>query len=111
MRTVFTILLLLGTFASYSQKKSAQVNGKVVDENENPLSKVSVVILGKTTGLTTNDSGYFSLKVPSGKSFALIFSYTGRKTEQRNFLLNEGEEETITIRLEKGERTLQEVVI
>ena len=82
------ICLLLAVF-SFSQKKFAYVSGKVLDENENPLPNVSVVILGKTSGISTNDSGYFRLKVAADKAFALVFSYTSRKTEQRNFLLSD----------------------
>lgn len=108
---LLTIVPLFIAFFSFAQKKTAFVSGKVVDENENPLAKVSVVILGQSQGITTNDSGYFKLKVEAGKAFALIFSYTGRKTEKVNFLLNEGEEETVTVRLEKGEKTLQEVIV
>src|SRR5690606_15783470 len=90
----------------------AYVSGKVVDENENPLANVSVVILGQQTGSTTNDSGYFRIKVPADKAFALIFSYTGFSEEQRNFLLNEEEEETISIRMERGSSTvLKEVIV
>jgi len=107
---LITILILSATL-SFSQKKSAYVSGKVVDENENPLPNVSVVILGQSKGIVTNDSGYFRIKVAADKAFALVFSYTGRKTEQKNFLLSENEEETITIRLEKGDKTLQEVVV
>ena len=107
---LITIFILSATL-SFSQKKSAYVSGKVVDENENPLPNVSVVILGQSKGIITNDSGYFRIKVAADKAFAIVFSYAGRKTEQKNFLLNENEEETITIRLEKGERTLQEVVV
>ena len=91
--------------------KSAFVSGKVVDENENPLAKVSIVILGQSKGIVTNDSGYFRIKVAADKAFALIFTYTGFKAEQKNFLLNEGEEENITIRMERGEKVLQEVVV
>jgi hypothetical protein len=103
--------LLLLSLSAFAQKKSAYVSGKVVDENENPLARVSVTILGQAKGITTNDSGYFRLKVAADKAFAVVFSYAGLKTEQRNFLLNENEEEVITIRLEKGENTLQEVII
>lgn len=105
------ILLLLPVAAVFAQKKSAWVSGKVVDENENPLSRVSVVILGQSKGITTNDSGYFRIKVAADKAFAIVFSYAGRNTTQKNFLLSEGEEETITIRMEKGEKLLQEVVV
>lgn len=104
-------LCILLTVIGFSQKKSAYVSGKVVDENENSLPDVSVVILGQSKGITTNDSGYFRIKVTAEKAFALVFTYTGRKSEQKNFLLSDNEEETITIRLEKGSTTLQEVVI
>lgn len=105
-----TICILLTVF-SFAQKKPAFISGKVVDENERPLANVSVVILGQSKGITTNDSGYFKIKVLAEKAFAIIFSYTGRKSEQKNFLLNEDEEETITIRLEKGSTILQEVIV
>ncbi|HYM94460.1 MAG TPA: TonB-dependent receptor, partial [Chitinophagaceae bacterium] len=111
-RLIFlTAIGILLSVLSFSQKKSAYVSGKVIDENENPLPNVSVTILGKTTGITTNDSGYFRIKVSADKAFAIVFSYAGRKTEQRNFLLNENEEETVSIRLEKGENVLPEVVV
>ncbi|MBK8952597.1 MAG: TonB-dependent receptor [Chitinophagaceae bacterium] len=110
-KILLTATFLLLSFFVIAQKKAAFISGKVVDENENPLTKVSVVILGQSQGITTSDSGYFKLKVEAEKAFALIFSYTGRKTEKINFLLNEGEEERVTVRLEKGEKTLQEVVV
>ena len=111
MRTALTILLLLGTLYSYSQKKQAWVSGKAIDENENPLSKVSIVILGKTSGLTTNDSGQFKIKVPANKSFALVFSYSGYNETQKNFYLSDGEEEKITVQMERGSKTLDEVLV
>jgi hypothetical protein len=106
---IFCQLLISTTI--FSQKNNATVSGKVVDENETPLPNVSVTILGQSKGIVTNDSGYFSIKVEAEKAFALVFSYTGRNTTQRNFLLSPGESENITIRLEKGEKTLQEVIV
>lgn len=114
MKQFRLFLLLLSLFVSatsFSQKKSAFVSGKVVDENENPLPNVSVIILGQSKGITTNDSGYFHIRVTADKAFALIFTYTGRRAEQKNFLLNENEEETVTIRMERSENTLQEVIV
>ena len=106
-----TAVCLLLSLIVFSQKKTAFVSGKVVDENERPLAQVTITILGQTRGIITNDSGYFRLQVPADKAFALVFSYTGRNPEQKNFLLSENEEETLTIRMEKGEKTLQEVVV
>ncbi|TMI91701.1 MAG: carboxypeptidase-like regulatory domain-containing protein [Bacteroidetes bacterium] len=86
---------LLPFTSIFAQKKPAYVSGKVLDENENPLSNVSVVILGQQKGIITSDSGTFRLKVTPDRAFALVFSYTGFKPQQKNFLLNENEEETI----------------
>ncbi len=86
-------LLLLAVFSFYavfSQKHAATITGKVVDENEHPLVQVSVGILGKEKGTKTNDSGRFSITVTAGKPVALVFSYTGYKTLQRNFKLLQG---------------------
>lgn len=114
MRIVLAALLipsLLFFQSAKAQKRSAYISGKLLDENEHPLPRTSVTILGRQSGVLTNDSGTFRIKVPADKAFALIFSYSGYKTEQRNFLLNENEEEKIIVRMERGARQLQEVVI
>ncbi len=108
---LLSAICLLSFSLSFSQKKSAFVSGKVVDANETPLAKVSVIILGRQSGIATNDSGYFRLAVPANKAVGILFSYTGYRNEQKNFLLNGNEEENITIRLEKGDNVLQEVVV
>src|SRR5687767_9405512 len=104
-------ILVLVSCIAFPQKKSAFVSGKVLDENENPLPNVSVTILGRQSGISTSDSGTFRLKVTADRAFAVVFSYTGYKTEQRNFLLSENEEEIINIRMERGAKTLTEVIV
>jgi hypothetical protein len=94
-----------------AQKKTAWVAGRVVGENEQPLQNVSVVVLGRLKGITTSDSGTFRLRVPADKAFAIVFTHTGYKTEQRNFLLNENEQEYVVIRMERGTRELDAVVV
>ncbi|MFC0772570.1 TonB-dependent receptor [Terrimonas alba] len=118
-KTLLSCLFIFLSILGFAQKppaakasKSAYVSGKVIDENENPLQNVSVIILGKQTGIATNDSGYFRLKVPAEKAFAIVFSYTGHREEQKNFLLSPDEEEHITVRLEQGSATvLKEVIV
>lgn len=106
-----TLLLILLSQLSLAQKKAAYVSGKILDENEMPLARASIVMLGKQAGITSSDSGSFRIKVPANKAFALVFSFTGYKTEQRNFLLNENEEEKIVVRMEKGAVQLSEIVV
>lgn len=111
MRIPASILLLLLSLVSVAQKKPAYVSGKILDENENPLAKVTINILGKQATILSTDSGTFKLKVPADKAFALEFSYTGYRTEQKNFYLNEGEEEKLTVKLERGGKVLETVTI
>lgn len=104
-------IFFLSSLFSFAQKRSAYVSGKVLDENENPVGKVSVTILGRTSGIVTSDSGIFRVRVAADKAFGLVFSYTGYKTEQRNFLLNDNEEEKVVIRLERGSQEMETVVV
>jgi hypothetical protein len=111
MRIFIGLLLIFFSLQTTAQKKIAWVSGKLMDENENPLPKVSVILLGKTTGIVTNDSGYFRIKVSADKAFALVFTHTGFNEVQKNFFLSDGEEEKINIRMERGGQTLETVVV
>ncbi len=109
---IFTVLFACFLFTSaFAQNKTATVSGKVVDENDQPLSGVSIIILGKNTGISTSDSGKFSISVPSSRAFALVFSYTGFFPVQKNFLLNAAEIENIYIRLSRDKKMLQSVTV
>ncbi|MBX2924618.1 MAG: TonB-dependent receptor [Chitinophagaceae bacterium] len=105
----FILFLICGS--SFAQQKSAVISGRVVDDNEKELPGVSVMVLGKQSGVITSDSGSFSIKVPANRAIALVFSAAGFHTVQRNFYLNENEQETVVIRLNKTTRVLQEVII
>lgn len=111
MRIAASFILVFIALSGFSQKKAAYVSGKVIDENENPLPGVSITILGKEKGIVTSDSGTYRIKVPAEKAFALIFSFTGYRDEQKNFYLSENEEEQLTVKLDRSGKTLQAVII
>lgn len=111
LRQLLIILSCTCSFTAFSQAKYATVSGKVVDENNAPISKVSVVVLGKQAGITTTDSGTFAIRHPANKAFALTFSHAGYRTEQKNFLLKENEHEHILIKLEQAKTELDMVTI
>jgi hypothetical protein len=110
-RLITISLFLLLALPALAQKKGATVTGKVVDENDDPLPRVSVTILGRQQGVTTSDSGTFTIKVAADKAVALVFSFSGFRTEQRNVYLNDGEEERIIVKLVKKSETMEEVVV
>lgn len=111
MRLLTAFLLCLLAIGVSAQNKSAQVNGIIVDEEENPLSNVSIMILGKNAGIFTKDSGRFTIKVAAEKPVALTFSYTGYHPVQKNFFLSNGESEFVRIRMMRTGKTLAAVVI
>jgi hypothetical protein len=111
MRILIGVLFLLMNTAAFGQKTFAWVSGRVIDDNEKPIPGVSVVILGKTSGMVSSDSGTFRIKVPAGRPVALVFTAASFAETQKNFYLSAEEEEKITVRMEKGGKTLQTVVI
>jgi hypothetical protein len=111
MRSAVFIFLLFSTLASFSQKKTAFLSGKIIDENEDPVSAVTITILGKQNGIQSSDSGKFEMEVPAGKAFALVFTHTGFHEVQKNFYLSPGEKEQLTVRLIRSSKMLENVLI
>ncbi len=99
------------TISAAAQTKYATIAGIVADENDVPLKNVSIIILGKNSGIVSGDSGKFSIKVPAQKSLALIFSYAGFAAQQKNFFLSNDETETILIQLKQTGKTLDAVTV
>ena len=111
MRILTALVVSLLFLNASAQKKLATVSGIVVDENENPISKVSVIILGNQNGVQTNDNGYFKIKIPAEKGCALVFSHIGYIDFQKTFYKSDKEEDSVVIRLERDKKTLTEVVV
>src|SRR5689334_8946 len=111
LNTTFLLASLCISVFLFAQKKSAVLSGTVVDEDDKPLSKVSVVILGRQSGVITGDSGTFTLRTPADKAFAVVFSYTGYRSQQKNFLLNETEREYVVVKLEHARGELESVTV
>lgn len=111
MKLMVFIFLFLSALTSFSQKKTALVSGKIIDENEDPIPAVTITILGKQNGIQASDSGKFTIEVPAEKAFALVFSHAGFLEVQKNFYLSPGEKEQLTVKLMRSSKTLQTVVI
>ncbi|HRF27113.1 MAG TPA: carboxypeptidase-like regulatory domain-containing protein, partial [Ferruginibacter sp.] len=94
-KLLLVCIACLLSFVLFAQTNTSWVKGLVLDENDRPLTKVSVLILGKRDGVSTNDSGRFQIRVPAGQSFALTFTHTGYTGKQKNFYLNHGETEQV----------------
>jgi hypothetical protein len=99
---------MLIVFAGLSISLAAQkvVTGKVTDENQAPLTGVSVMVKGTTVGTLTDTDGAFSLSVPDNARI-LSFSFIGMKTSE----IEIGTQTTFNITMGVDVGMLEEVVV
>jgi TonB-linked SusC/RagA family outer membrane protein len=68
--------LLLVSFVLPAQTpQHYEVKGVIIDENDEPMTDVTVFLKNTTTGMVSDDSGKFSISVPLGG--IIIFSFVG----------------------------------
>lgn len=79
-RLTYALLLIAIPFAINAQQKT--ITGKVMSDKDGaPLSGVSVIAKGSTTGTQTNAEGSYSLTVPASTK-TLVFSYVGFASQE-----------------------------
>lgn len=80
MGLILCLYSLCNTYPVFAQQTQERiVTGQVVDENKQPLPGVAILIVGTTTGITTDPDGHFSLSVPAANN-ELQFSFIGYET-------------------------------
>jgi TonB-linked SusC/RagA family outer membrane protein len=81
------------------------ISGRVTDERGQGLPGVSILVVGTTTGTSTNSEGQYTLDVPPGS--VLAFSYVGYVTQN----VTVGQDATINVQLMEDMQKLNEVVV
>lgn len=104
MRKLFTFLMMLIVFISYTMAQQA-VTGMVTAEDGAPLPGVTLVVKGTTIGTITNVEGNYSLNVPAGDN-TLVFSFIGMKPQE----IEIGNQTTINVVMIADVIGLEEVV-
>lgn len=80
--------------------------GRVLDDNDQPVSGVSVIVKNTRIGTTTDLRGNFALNLPANGK-ALIISAVGFTSQE----LTIGSESTIVVRLKQDASALEQVVV
>lgn len=99
MRAIYTtaILLFLAVSSAFAQKNVLQ--GRVVDEKQQPVAGASVYLEGTVRGVQTDNSGNFTLKdFPKG-DYNLKVSMIGFKDVSTPFSISERESKELNIQL------------
>ncbi|HMC86257.1 MAG TPA: TonB-dependent receptor, partial [Chitinophagaceae bacterium] len=110
-RNVLWILFFIFISLQAIAQNNFTIEGRVVDlDTKQPLKNVSVIVRQTKTGTTTNDSGYFKLKLYSPDQ-TIVFSFVGYVHNTRELHLMESNK-PINIELKKkANEQLDEVVI
>lgn len=91
---------------SVSDNKQFKVSGKITDaETGEPLVGVSIVVKGTSTGISSDQSGNYSLDVPALNS-VLVFSYVGYDSRE----ITVAGKTVIDVALQRNISKLDEVV-
>jgi TonB-dependent starch-binding outer membrane protein SusC len=102
---VFIGLLVLPIIAAGQEPRV--VTGKVTDKSGAPLPGANVIVAGTTTGVQTDPSGTFSIRVDNPASASLEISFIGYSKQQ----VMVGNKSTFNIVMEEESIGLNELVV
>jgi TonB-linked SusC/RagA family outer membrane protein len=94
------------TFHNNGFYQAVPVTGKVTDDKNQPLQGVTVTAKGTQRVTQTNETGAFSIEMPSGIT-VLVFTYAGMETQE----VNVGTSTSISVQLKPADAELADVVV
>lgn len=99
------ILLFPNDLINLEEQQGKKISGKVTDQAGIPIPGASVIVKGTTTGVTTNNDGFFSLSI-SNEDKMLVISFVGMRSQEMAI----GEKTSFNIVLEEEAIGIEEVV-
>ncbi|WP_394357633.1 TonB-dependent receptor [Psychroserpens ponticola] len=84
------LLLLLLSLPLLGISQNATVKGVVLDDMQQPIYDVN--IKAGSSGTTTNENGFYELKIPANTDVTIIFTHLSHKRVEATFNLKNGEE-------------------
>jgi outer membrane receptor protein involved in Fe transport len=106
-KIIFIVTCVFGIFTSFSQ---TEIFGNVLDKAGVPVIGANVLIIGSTSGATTDFDGNFSFSTDLTGEQKVKISFLGYETQEKTVVLN-GSPVTLQIVLVEGGNTLDEVVL
>ena len=112
-KTLLAICLILfvitNTLAQQSQ--TAQVYGKIADENGLAIPQTNISIKDEQGGTISDENGNYQFQIPADKLFTLQFSFIGFQTEEVKIQLKAGQKRNLNITLFQTTKQLADVVV
>ncbi len=112
MRIVTPLIIFLLFFAAVHTHAQQQITieGKVLDNNGDPLPGATVQLVGSDTGTITGKEGKFILKLNNEGPFSLTISSVGYQSRSLQ-LLADGKTKPLVIVLQEATLELGEIVV
>ncbi len=104
MKAIFTIFSMCFCVFAFSQ---TTITGNVVDESQEPILGANVIVVGTSSGTSTDYDGNFSLTVSQNPPFSIEVSIIGYKTVMEEVTSNN---QSFSIVLIEGDE-LDEIVV
>jgi iron complex outermembrane recepter protein len=106
-KTIFTLLCLFSISAMFAQ---TDISGTVKDNTGVPIPGANILIVGSTSGATSDFDGNFNFTTSVTGAQKLQISYLGYATKEQTVTLS-GSAIKLQIVLEEGGNTLDEVLL
>ena len=74
----YLCLFIICISFSFSYSQTASIKGIIFDDNQNPLSFANIST--ESSGTTSNENGFYELRIPADKKVKVVISYTGFKS-------------------------------
>ena len=78
MKQFFILLLFITTITATAQ--NAVIQGVITNEQQEPVSDISIFVEGSDKGTTSDATGFYKLTVPAGKKITINFTSINYKT-------------------------------
>ncbi|MFA5555224.1 MAG: TonB-dependent receptor [Phycisphaerae bacterium] len=104
LKALLFLFALIVTINAFGQTKT--IEGRVTDDNGEPLIGVNVLEENTTNGTVTDLSGNYTLNVSSSSNY-LIFSYIGYHTQRKEI----GTNTTIDVVMSEDTQSLDELIV
>ncbi len=90
MKLNITLLIALLGFSFFGISQTATIRGVILDDAKMPISGVSIKV--GNDGTTTNDNGFYIIKIPADKEVTVVFTHLSYKSVEAKFNLKNGQE-------------------
>ena len=90
MKIYFYLLLLLIGIPFIGISQTATIRGVILDNNQLPIYDVNIKV--GETGTTSNENGFYEIKVPANIDVTLEFTHLSHKRVIATFNLKNGQE-------------------